>query len=155
MHLQVVLLLKNVIAFGARIDLSLSGSLLTFVRLLEMFVQVAATSKRFVAIVVSADERFLVGKTIDFRVKMINRLLIDDKTEYSDAFFTLYSLCNLTNTYLSFVFPYVTFEVPVDEEVSTTIIEWTVLLAIRQVFLLVNISDLLAVRSVDLFLLQF
>ena len=61
-HLQVVLLLEDMIAVGTRVDFSLSGLLLAFVRLLDVFVQVAAAGERFVAVVLGADERFLVEK---------------------------------------------------------------------------------------------
>lgn len=61
MHLQVVLLLEDVIALGTRVDLSLSSRLLrAFVCLFDMLVQVAATGERLVAVVVGADERFLL-----------------------------------------------------------------------------------------------
>lgn len=60
MHFQVVLLLEDMIAFGTRVNLSLSSRLLrALVRLLDMLVQVASTGERLLALVVGADERFL------------------------------------------------------------------------------------------------
>lgn len=145
MHLQVVLLLEDVIALGTRVDLSLSSRLFrAFVRLFDMLVQVAATGERLVAVVVGADERFLLENMDNiFELVRLCKWFAHETCTICTRKLNTNSQMQMNFTHLALVLANVTLQMPVDEEVGAASIERTVLLAVGQVLLLVDVTDLL------------